>query len=108
MEKSGGIIAIIAGVLGLFAAVVTLMAGGVGAIFNADGANTIIGLGWGGVFFCFLTIIFGAVAINAQSRMPGVLIIISSISGAFLGGNLVAILMVLAFVGGVLATVGTL
>jgi len=106
MEKSGGIIAIIAGILGLFAAVVTLMAGGVGAVFNADKASTVIGLGWGGIFFCFLTIIFGAVAINAKSRTPGILIIISSILGATLGGNLVAILMVLALVGGVLATVG--
>lgn len=107
MSKSGGIISIIAGVLGLLAAAVTLLAGGLGAAFKAEGASTIIGLGWGGVFFCFLSIIFGAVAINAKSRMPGVLIIISSIFGAIYGGTLVAILMLLALVGGILATLGT-
>ena len=106
MGKSGGIIAVIAGVLGLFAAAVTLMVWGLGSVFNAESAGTVIGLGWGGIFFCFLTIIFGAVAINAKSRTPGILIIISSILGVFLGGNLVAILMVLALAGGILATVG--
>lgn len=103
MRKAGGVIALIAGVLGLFAAAVTLLFGGIGKAFEVGGANTVIGLGWGGIFFCFLTIIFGAIAINAKTRTPGVLIVISSILGAVLGGSLVAILMVLAFVGGVLA-----
>ena len=107
MKKAGGIIALIAGVLGLFAAGATLMIGGLGAAFEADGANTIVGLGWGGVFFCFLTIIFGTVAIGAKNKTPGVLLVISSILGAVLGGTLVAIFMALALIGGILAILGT-
>lgn len=106
MKKAGGIIALIAGVLGLFAAGATLMIGGLGAAFEADGANTIVGLGWGGVFFCFLTIIFGTVAIGAKNKTPGVLLVISSILGAVLGGTLVAIFMALALIGGILAILG--
>ncbi|MCL6484953.1 MAG: hypothetical protein I4O49_12425, partial [Janthinobacterium lividum] len=56
MYKAGGIIGIIAGVLGVGAALVTLLFGGVGAAFNADGAQTVVGLGWGGVVFSFLAI----------------------------------------------------
>ncbi len=93
MEKSGGIIALIAGILGLGAAAITLLFGGLGAAIKADGASSVIGLGWGGIFFCFLTIIFGAIAITAKNRIPGVLIIISSILGAYFGGTLVAVLM---------------
>jgi len=63
MGKAGGIIGIIAGVFGIIAAVVTLFVGGIGAAFEAEGATTVVGLGWGGVLFSFLVIIFGAVAI---------------------------------------------
>ncbi|MGB7815371.1 MAG: hypothetical protein WBL28_03365 [Methylotenera sp.] len=108
MGKSGGIIAIIAGILGLLPAALTLMLGGLGAAFQADRANSVIAFGWGGIFFCFLTIVFGAIAINEKnSKMPGILIVISSILGAIYGGKLVAVLMVLAFVGGMLAMLGS-
>ena len=50
MKKAGGIIALIAGIFGVLAAIFTLLVGGAGAAFEAEGADTIIGLGWGG--FC--------------------------------------------------------
>jgi hypothetical protein len=90
----------------VLAALFTLMVGGMGAAFEADGASTVVGLGWGGVFFSFLTIVLGAVAMGAKSRVPGALLIISSVLGAILGGTFVALFMVLAFIGGVLATIG--
>jgi hypothetical protein len=107
MQKAGGIIALIAGIFGVFAAALTLMVGGLGAAFKADQAETVVGLGWGGVLFSFLVIILGAVAMGAKSKSPGALLILASIAGAILGGTLVAIFMVLAFVGGLLAMVGT-
>jgi hypothetical protein len=106
MRKSGGIIALIAGIFGIFAAGITLMIGGVGSAVKADGAGMVLGLGWGGVGFSFLVIVLGAVAMGSSSRIPGMLLILSAICGAVLGGTLVAIFMLLAFVGGILATIG--
>lgn len=106
MKKAGGIIAIIAGIFGIFAAGATLVMGGIGAAAGAEGGETVIGLGWGGVLFSFLTIIFGAVALGAKTKTPGVLLILSSIAGAVLGGTLVAVFMVLSLIGGILATMG--
>lgn len=106
MKKAGGIIALVAGIFGTFSAMVTLLVGGAATAFNASGAGTVVGLGWGGVCFSFLVIIFGAVAIGAKGKLPGILLIISSILGAILGGTLVAVFMVLSLIGGILATIG--
>lgn len=103
MQKAGGIIAIVAGVFAVLAAILTLFIGGTGAALEAEGAQTVVMLGWGGIVFSFLTIVLGAVAISATSRIPGMLLILCAIAGAFLGGTMVAIFMVLALVGGVLA-----
>ena len=105
MSKAGGIIGIIAGVFGFIAAIVTLFLGGIGSAFEAEGANTVIGLGWGGVLFSFLTIVFGAIAI-ARPKGAGTGLIISSILGAVLGGTIVAVCMALSLIGGILAVVG--
>ncbi|WP_219909907.1 hypothetical protein [Trinickia symbiotica] len=106
MKNAGGIIGIIAGVFGTGAALVTLLFGGIGAAFNANGAQTVVGLGWGGVFFSFLTIVFGAV-VFARPKGAGIALVVTSILGAILGGTLVAIFMGLALIGGVLAIIGS-
>ncbi|HEV7293117.1 MAG TPA: hypothetical protein VGN79_12430 [Devosia sp.] len=103
MQKAGGIIAIIAGVFGVFAAGITLLVGGISTAMEAEGGNTVVALGWGGVAFSFLCIVFGSVAIGARSKWPGSLLILSAAAGAILGGTLVAVFMALAFIGGVLA-----
>ena len=82
------------------------MVGGIGTSFNADGGNEIVSLGLGGLFISLLIIVLGAVAINAKTFISGILIIVASIFGAAYGGSLVAILMILALVGGVLACFG--
>jgi hypothetical protein len=107
MQKAGGIIALIAGIFGVLAAGFTLMVGGMGAAFKANGASTVVGLGWGGVLFSFVVIVLGAIAIGARSRMPGALLVLSSIGGAILGGTFVALFMVLSLIGGVIAMIGT-
>ena len=106
MKKAGGILGIIGGVFGVFAALVTLFIGGVGGAFQASGAGTVIGLGWGGLAFALLAILFGAVSLGARSRTAGVLLTLSALGGAVLGGTLVAVCMVLALVGGILASLG--
>lgn len=106
MKNAGGVIGIIAGVFGTGAALVTLLFGGIGAAFNANGAQTVVGLGWGGVLFSFLTIVFGAV-VFARPKGAGIALVVTSILGAILGGTLVAVFMGLALIGGVLATIGS-
>lgn len=106
MTKAGGIIAIIAGIFGILAAGITLLVGGLGGAFEANGASTVVGLGWGGVLFSFIVIALGAVCIGASTKKPGMFLIFSSIVGAILGGTLVGVFMVLALIGGVLATIG--
>ncbi len=105
MNKAGGIIGIIAGVFGVVAAVFTLLAGGIGSVFDAAEAGTVVGLGWGGILFSFLAIVFGALAI-ARWRWAGMALIICSILGVVLGGTMVAICMVLSLIGGILAAIG--
>ncbi|MFS2138542.1 lysozyme inhibitor LprI family protein [Duganella sp. Dugasp56] len=105
MYKTGGIIGIIAGIFAVIAAVVTLLFGGLATAFHADKASTVVGLGWGGVLFSFLVIVFGALAFS-KPKGAGWGLTISAILGAILGGTLVAIFMVLAFIGGVLAIAG--
>ena len=106
MQKAGGIVALVAGIFGVFAAIFTLFFGGVASAFEAEGADTVVGLGWGGLMFAFATIVLSAVAMGAKGRVPGILLIVCAIGGAILGGTIVAIFMVLALVGGILATIG--
>tara|TARA_B100000378_G_scaffold54543_2_gene40258 strand:+ start:6607 stop:6984 length:378 start_codon:yes stop_codon:yes gene_type:complete len=106
MRKAGGIIALIAGIFGIFAAGATLLLGGISSVSGAEHAGTVVGLGWGGVGFSFLTIVLGAVAMGAKSPLPGVLLILCALAGAVLGGTLVAIFMALALIGGILALFG--
>jgi len=107
MQKAGGIIAIIAGVISIIAAVVTLLFGGLGGALQAEGADTVIGLGWGGLFISFLIIVTGAIAINSETKKPGIFLIVLSILGIIFGGTIVAIFMVLSLIGGIVALVGT-
>jgi hypothetical protein len=106
MRKAGGIIALIAGIFGVFAAMVTLGVGGIATAAYARDAHTVVLLGWGGGAFSFVTIVLGAICMNATSRTTGALLIVSSIAGAILGGTLVAVFMILAFIGGLLAVLG--
>ena len=80
--------------------------GGVGAAFGGEGAETVIGRLVRHLVF-ILTIIFGAVAINAKSKVPSIILLISAILGAIFGGTFVAVFMVLALIGGILAVIGT-
>jgi|GEM_PF-2962474 len=105
MIKTGGILAIIAGVIGLLAGFVTLFLGGLGSAFSASGFGDVVSLGWGGILFSLLVVIYGSIAISKPK--PGATgIILSAILGIALGGTLVAILMILALVGGIMAAIG--
>lgn len=105
MIKAGGILAIIAGLLGLLAGVVTLLMGGLGAAFSTGGADTVVGLGWGGILFSLLVVVYGAIAFAAP-RAGATGLALSATAGMVLGGTLVAALMVLALIAAVMLWLG--
>jgi hypothetical protein len=105
MIKAGGILAIIAGLLGLLAGVVTLFMGGLGAAFSTGGADMVVGLGWGGILFSLLVVVYGAIAFAAP-RAGATGLALSAIAGMVLGGTLVAALMVLALIAAVMLWLG--
>jgi len=107
MVKAGGIIGIIAGVMGIIAAFITLFFGGVASFFGGSsaGGETVVWLGWGGILFSFLVVIFAALSF-AKPKVSGIALILSSVGGIFLGGTIVAIFMGLSLVSGILVVIG--
>lgn len=103
MKKAGGIIGVVAGTVGVLAGFITLFVGGVGSAFEAEGASTVVGLGWAGVFCSFLVIGLGVATITANGKLSAWLLVAVSIVTAIVGGTIVAIFMVLALLGGILA-----
>jgi hypothetical protein len=118
MQKSGGIIALVGGIFGTIAAIFTLLAGGFVAglegasaslsdtAVDASASTQIAGFGAMGLLFSFLTIVFAAIAMNAKSKKPGLILIACAIVGAVTGGTFVAVCMVLTLAGGIVATIG--
>ena len=107
MAKTGGILGLIAGIFGVLGAIVTLVVGGGGSMFQAEGAGEIVALGWAGLICSGIVIVLGAVGLGSSSRWPGILMIISSLAGAIYGGTVVAIAMVLSLIGGLLSALGS-
>lgn len=105
MGITGGIIGLVGGIFGILAALATLVMGGIGSAVKAQSSGTVVGLGWGGILFSFLVIVFSAVSF-AKPKVGGIGTIVSSLFGIVLGGTLVAIFMVLSVVGGILTVVG--
>jgi hypothetical protein len=105
MIKAGGILAIIAGLLGVLAGVVTLLMGGLGAAFSTGGASTVVSMGWGGILFSLLVVVYGAIAFAAP-RAGGIGLALTAIPGMVLGGTLVAVLMVVALIAALMIWLG--
>ena len=99
MSKAGGIVGMIAGVFGVLAAIVTLAVGGLGSAFKTGNADEVLALGWGGIGFSFLVIVFGAVALH-RPKGAGFGLIACSLGGIVLGGTVVAVFMALSLIGG--------
>ena len=104
MQKTGGILGIVGGILGIFAALATLFLGGIGSAFQANGASTMVNLGWGGAALSLLSIICGAIVFT-KPKGAGIALVVTAIAGMIGGGLLVAVCMVLSLIGGTLAII---
>lgn len=114
MQKVGGIIAMIAGLIGLYFAIDIIIAVKIASVWVA--APLPLG-GYGGLLFSLLTIVFGGVALgvvilkfgdftlNSEGMIPSYLIIGSAVLGGILSRDGVLMCMVFALVGGIIGVI---
>ncbi len=101
LRIAGGIIATIGGIYATMMIFITLIFGGIG---NFGGGWAGLGFSSGAALvFGFLTIVFGALAINSRGPIPGIVVIVCALLGAIFGGLLIAVFMILPLIGGGLA-----
>ncbi|MGG0706806.1 DUF4064 domain-containing protein [Bacillus paramobilis] len=74
------VLGLIGGIFGIICAFIALLIGGMGAAFEAEGANTIIGLGWGAVGLSILGIV-GSVMVRSKAKVGGIMMTIAAIGG---------------------------
>lgn len=74
------VLGLIGGIFGIICAFIALLIGGMGAAFEADGANTIIGLGWGAVGLSILGIV-GSVMVRSKAKVGGIMMTVAAIGG---------------------------
>ena len=74
------VLGLIGGIFGIICAFGALMIGGMGAAFEADGANTVIGLGWGAVALSILGIV-GSVMVRSKAKVGGIMMTVAAIGG---------------------------
>ncbi|MDA1657918.1 DUF4064 domain-containing protein [Bacillus cereus group sp. TH150LC] len=74
------VLGLIGGIFGIICAFIALMIGGMGAAFEADGANTIIGLGWGAVGLSTLGIV-GSVMVKSKAKVGGIMMTVAAVGG---------------------------
>ena len=102
-KKACGIAVVGAGILGILAAQLNTLVFGFSGAIESEG---VIAIGMGAVLFSFLTCVFGAASMSVESKIPGILLIITAIIGAVLGGTLVAVFMAFAILVGIFALLG--
>ncbi|PFC89764.1 hypothetical protein CN308_30175 [Bacillus cereus] len=89
------------GIFGILCAFIALFIGGLGSALEADGANTVIGLGWGAVALSVLGIV-GSVMVRSKAKVGGIMMTIAAIGG-FICISLIYLLPgVLLLIGGLM------
>lgn len=74
------VLGLIGGIFGILFALAAMFVGGVGAAFEAEGANEIVGLAWAGVGFSILGIV-GSVVVRGKAKAGGAMMTIAAIGG---------------------------
>ena len=100
MRKGGALLALLAGLYGVLAAIITLIV--LGGSVDLRG----VWLGWVGLALSFLIIALGAICIRTTSQIPVFLLLLCALAGAVISETLVSLCMASAFFSGLLATRG--
>jgi len=91
MRIAALIIGIVGGVFGLLSVISGLFVGGIGSAAEAEGASSIIGHSFAGLFFCILGFL-GAGLAMARPLVGGLILLISAL-GALVAMSLFAIIV---------------
>jgi hypothetical protein len=75
------VLGIIAGLAGLVSAVLALFVGGLGGAFDAEGAGTVVGLGWSALGFSLLGLVGAALSL-AKPVIAAVIMLIAGVAVA--------------------------
>lgn len=95
------VLGLIGGIFGILCAFIALFIGGLGSALEADGANTVIGLGWGAVALSVLGIV-GSVVVRSKAKVGGIMMTVAAIGG-FICISLIYLLPgVLLLIGGLM------
>ncbi|MDG0918404.1 DUF4064 domain-containing protein [Bacillus paranthracis] len=95
------VLGLIGGIFGILCAFIALFIGGLGSALEADGANTVIGLGWGAVGLSVLGIV-GSVMVRSKAKAGGIMMTVAAIGG-FICISLIYLLPgVLLLIGGLM------
>jgi hypothetical protein len=63
MRTGALVLGLIGGIFGLISAVIALFVGGIGGAVEAEGAGTVVGLGWSALFFSLLGLVGAALSL---------------------------------------------
>ncbi|GAW28947.1 DUF4064 domain-containing protein [Carboxydocella sp. ULO1] len=98
------ILGLLGGILGLIASFIALFIGGVGSAFNAQGAGTVVSLGWSAALLSILAIV-GSVMVKSKPKTAGIMFLIASIGGVISISAFYIIPGILIFIAGIMALV---
>lgn len=82
-------------------AFIALFIGGLGSALEADGADSIIGLGWGAVGLSILGIV-GSVMVKSKAKVGGIMMTIAAIGGLICISMFYILPCVLLLIGGLM------
>jgi hypothetical protein len=105
MRRTGGLIALAAGLCGAFAAFITLIVAG--AFANADPIPLFAFLEWRGAIFSALIMTLAVACLAGSSRRPALYLLLVSLAATLMSGTLVSFWMAFASLGGLLALLGS-
>lgn len=74
------VLGLIGDIFGIIFAFIALMIGGMGAAFDAEGADSIIGLSWGAVALSILGIV-GCIVVKKNAKVGGNMMTVAAIGG---------------------------
>ncbi|MBG0964139.1 DUF4064 domain-containing protein [Bacillus sp. SRB1LM] len=95
------VLGLIGGIFGILCAFIALFIGGLGSALEADGANTVIGLGWGAVALSVLGIV-GSVMVRSKAKAGGIMMTVAAIGGFICISAIYLLPGVLLLIGGLM------
>lgn len=95
------VLGLIGGIFGILCAFIALFIGGLGSALEADGANTVIGLGWGAVALSVLGIV-GSVMVRSKAKVGGIMMTVAAIGGFICISAIYLLPGVLLLIGGLM------